>query len=157
MYIMGIQRCLWAASFAAVSAAGAVLPAMAEPLTDANYFPRGFPTTYPNAINRVLDMDSSTNIPNPWIQNDFRDLEIERQFNAFRTTNRDMLDLQTLGKPTVRTRDLPSAYTSSLLTEGWSNVTPVEVPVPNTVVPSMSDTAPATNTNVAPRSVPALW
>ncbi len=156
---MGIQRCLWAASFAVVSATGAILPAVAEPLTNASYFPRGFPATYPNAINQVLDMDSSTNLPNPWIQNDFRDLEIERQFNAFRTVNRDMLDLQTLGKPTVRTRDLPSAYTSSLLTEGWSNVAPVEVPVPNTVVPSVqsSETAPATNTQVAPRSVPALW
>ncbi|MEI6429955.1 MAG: hypothetical protein WCO45_16470 [Pseudanabaena sp. ELA607] len=155
---MSMQRCLWTASFAVVSATVAVFPTTAEPLTDANHFPRGFPATYPNAINRVLDMDSSTNIPNPWMQYDFRDVEIERQFNAFRTVNRDMLDLQTLGKPTVRTRDLPSAYTSSLLTEGWTNVAPVEVPVPANVVPSVqTETAPANNNQVAPRSVPALW
>jgi hypothetical protein len=127
--------------------------AFADPLlTDQDQFPRNFPPTYPQVQNKVLDMTSDPNLPNPYFQTTFRDQWIEQQANAFRAINRDMLDLQTLSDATIRTRDLPSSYCSSLLAEGYNGCAAPEEPAP--AVPAPRVEAPAAVQN-AP--VPALW
>jgi len=125
----------------------------ADPLlTDQDQFPRNFPATYPQVQNKVLDMTSDPNLPDAYIQTTFRDQWIERQGNAFRAINREMMDLQTLSDATIRTRDLPSSYCSSLLSEGFNACSAPEEPAPSVFVPRMQ--APAA---VHARSVPALW
>ena len=124
--------------------------AFADPLlTDHDQFPRNFPPTYPQVQNKVLDMTSDPNLPNPYIQTTFRDQWIERQSNALRAINREMLDLQTLSDATIRTRDLPSPYCSSLLAEGYNACAAPEEPAP--AVPAPRYEAPPA------RPVPALW
>ncbi|NUN65013.1 hypothetical protein HCU40_09645 [Pseudanabaena biceps] len=146
-------RFSWLASslVAAVSllATGA---AFADPLlTDQDQFPRNFPPTYPQVENKVLDITSDPNLPNPYIQTTFRDQIIERQSNALRSIHREMMDLQTLSDATIRTRDLPSSYCSSLLSEGFNACSAPEEPAP--AVPLPREQPPA----VAPAPVPALW
>ncbi len=127
--------------------------AFADPLlTDQDQFPRDFPPTYPQVQNKVLDMTSDPNLPNPYIQTTFRDLWIERQSNALRAIHRDMMDMQTLSDATIRTRDLPSSYCSSLLAEGFNACAAPEEPAP--AVPAPRVETPAV-TPAAP--VPALW
>jgi len=147
-------RFSWLApSIVAISTLLASGAAFAEaPLTDQDQFPRNFPATYPQVQNKVLDLTADPNLPDPYIQTRFRDQEIERQAIVFRTINREMLDLQTLSDATVRTRDLPSAYCSSLLTEGYNACAVAEEPAP--VVPTRVE-APAVVP--AARPVPALW
>ncbi|MBD2177318.1 hypothetical protein H6F42_10390 [Pseudanabaena sp. FACHB-1998] len=127
--------------------------AFADPLlTDQDQFPRNFPPTYPQVQNKVLDMTSDPNLPNPYIQTTFRDQWIERQSNALRAIHRDMMDMQTLSDATIRTRDLPSSYCSSLLAEGFNACAAPEEPEP--AVPAPRVETPAA-TPAAP--VPALW
>ena len=141
----GLASSLVAASTLLVSGA-----AFADPLlTDQDQFPRNFPPTYPQVQNKVLDMTSDPNLPNPYIQTTFRDQWIERQSNASRAINREMLDLQTLSDATIRTRDLPSPYCSSLLAEGYNACAAPEEPAP--AVPAPRYEAPPA------RPVPALW
>jgi hypothetical protein len=127
--------------------------AFADPLlTDQDQFPRNFPPTYPQVENKVLDMTADPNLPNPYIQTTFRDLWIERQSNALRAIHRDMLDMQTLSDATIRTRDLPSSYCSSLLAEGFNGCAAPEEPAPAVATPRVETPAA---TPAAP--VPALW
>lgn len=141
-----------ASSMVVASALLANGAAFADPLlTDQDQFPRNFPPTYPQVQNKVLDMTANPNLPNPYIQNTFRDQIIERQATSFRAINREMMDLQTLSDATIRTRDLPTSYCSSLLAEGFNACAAPEEPAP--AVPAPRYEAPA-----APvRPVPALW
>ncbi|OIP77320.1 MAG: hypothetical protein AUK48_04295 [Oscillatoriales cyanobacterium CG2_30_44_21] len=142
-----------ASSLVAASALLATGAAFADPLlTDQDQFPRDFPATYPQVQNKVLDITSDPNLPNPYIQTTFRDQWIERQSNALRAIHREMMDLQTLSDATIRTRDLPSSYCSSLLSEGFNACAAPEEPAP--VVAPFRAPAPA----IAPAApVPALW
>lgn len=147
---MSTKFSLLASSLVAASTLLASGAAFADPLlTDQDQYPRNFPATYNQSHNKVLDMTADPNLPNAYIQTTFRDQWIERQSNAFRAMNREMIDLQTLSDATIRTRDLPSPYCSSLLNEGFNACAvpeePVAVPLPpeTPVVPS--------------RPVPALW
>jgi hypothetical protein len=97
-------------------------------------------------------MTSDPNLPNPYIQTTFRDQWIERQANAFRAINREMMDVQTLSDATIRTRDLPSSYCSSLLSEGFNACDAPEEPAHAVPMPRFE--APAA---VPSRPVPALW
>jgi len=127
--------------------------AFADPLlTDQDQYPRNFPATYPQAQNKVLDMTSDPNLPNAYIQTTFRDQWIEQQSNAFRAMNREMMDLQTLSDATIRTRDLPSSYCSSLLSEGFNACAAPEEPAPAVPMPRVE--VPSA---VPSRPVPALW
>ncbi|MDX2254214.1 MAG: hypothetical protein NW214_01725 [Pseudanabaenaceae cyanobacterium bins.39] len=144
-----------ASSLVTASALLATGAAFADPLlTDQDQFPRNFPATYPQVQNKILDMTADPNLPDPYFQYTFRDQWIERQAAAFRTINREMLDLQTLSSPTIRTRDLPSAYCSSLLSEGYNACAAPEEQMPVVSMPKVQ-TAPAIAPTPAP--VPALW
>ena len=148
-------RFSWLApSIVAVSTLLANGAAFAEtPLTDQDQFPRNYPATYPQVQTKVLDMSADPNLPNPYIQNRYRDQWIERQAITFRAINREMMDLQTLSDATIRTRDLPSAYCSSLLSEGYNACAAPEEPAP--AAPMIS--APAAVTAPVANPVPALW
>ncbi len=153
MRIYMSTRFSWLASSLVVAstllASGA---AHADPLlTDQDQFPRNFPATYPQAQNKVLDMTSDPNLPNPYLDFTYRDQWVERQENAFRAINREMMDLQTISDATVRTRDLPTSYCSSLLAEGFNACAAPEEPAP-AVVPRVE--APVVTPS---RPVPALW
>lgn len=140
-----------ASSLVAASTLLASGAALANPtFTDQEQFPRNFPATYPQAQNKVLDMTSNPNLPDAYIQTTFRDQWIERQTNAFRAMNREMIDLQTLSDATIRTRDLPSPYCSSLLSEGFNACIAPEEPAAAVPMPRFEPTAPS-------RPVPALW
>ncbi len=140
-----------ASSLVAASALLASGAALADPTsTDQEQFPRNFPATYPQAQNKVLDMTSDPNLPNAYIQSPFRDQWIERQANAFRAMNREMMDLQTLSDATIRTRDLPSSYCSSLLSEGFNACSAPEEPAAAVPTPRFEPTVPSL-------PVPALW
>ena len=116
--------------------------------TDQDAFPRNFPATYNQTLNKVLDFTSDPNLP-PLFE--LRDIVIMRQYNAFRSIIRDMLDKQTLSGPTVRTRDLPTAYCTTLLSEGFDPCRPpVETPPP-------APTPPEPVLPPPPPPVPALW
>ena len=142
-----------ASSLVAASTLLASGVAFADPLlTDQDQFPRNFPPTYPQVQNKVLDMTSDPNFPNPFFQTTYSDKWIERQANTFRAINRDMLNLQTIGDATIRTRDLPSAYCSSLLAEGFNSCAAPEEPAP--AVPAPRVEFPAA---VPAPPVPALW
>ena len=141
-----------ASSLVAASTLLASGAAFADPLlTDQDQFPRNFPPTYPQVQNKILDMTSDPNLPNPYIQTTFRDQIIERQATAFRAINRDMMDLQTLSDATIRTRDLPSSYCSSLLAEGFNACAAPEEPAPVVSIPRVE--VPM----VPAPPVPALW
>jgi hypothetical protein len=122
-------------------------------LTDQDQFPRNYPPTYPQVQNKILDMNADPNLPNPYLQGTFRDQWIERQAITFRAISREMMDLQTLSDATIRTRDLPSAYCSSLLSEGYNACAVPEEPAP--AAPMIS--APAAVTAPVANPVPALW
>lgn len=90
-------------------------PSFADPLlTDQDYYPRDFSPTYNEALTKVLDFTSSTNVAPPWIQFEFTDQKMEREFTAYRTIFKEMYDLQTLDDDNIRTRDLANPYTTSL-------------------------------------------
>ncbi len=148
-------RFSWLApSIVAVSTLLANGAAFAEtPLTDQDQFPRNYPATYPQVQTKVLDMSADPNLPNPYIQNRYRDQWIERQAITFRAINREMMDLQTLSDATIRTRDLPSAYCSSLLSEGYNACAAPEEPAPAAPMISAPAAVPAPVAN----PVPALW
>jgi hypothetical protein len=147
MYIMSTRLCLLASSIAIASMAVISAPASADPYrTQQDVYPAYYPASYPQVQTKVLDFTSNTNIPVPFFQFEWRDQVIGRQNNAFRSINQEMFDLQTLSDPTLRTRDLPSAYCTSLLAEGFNACAPV-VEVEPVVVPRYQ-TSPA---------VPALW
>ena len=148
-------RFSWLApSLVALSTLLASGAAFAEtPLTDQDQFPRNYPPTYPQVQNKILDMNADPNLPNPYIQNTYRDQWIERQTITFRAVNREMMDLQTMSDATIRTRDLPSAYCSSLLSEGYNACAAPEEPAP--AAPMIS--APAAVPTPVANPVPALW
>ncbi len=140
-----------ASSLVAASTLLASGAAFADPLlTDQDQFPRNFPATYPQVQNKVLDMTADPNLPNPFIQTAFRDQWIERQATSLRAIHREMMDLQTLSDATIRTRDLPSSYCSSLLAEGFNACAAPEEPAPAVPMPRYEPTPAA-------RPVPALW
>ncbi|TYQ31218.1 hypothetical protein [Pseudanabaena sp. UWO310] len=142
-----------ASSLVAASTLLASGAAFADPLlTDQDQYPRNFPATYPQVQNKVLDITSDPNIPAPYINFKYRDQWIEQQVNAFRAINREMMDLQTVSDATIRTRDLPTSYCSSLLSEGFNACAAPEEPAP--VVPVTRPEVPAA---VPARPVPALW
>ncbi|MCA6572798.1 MAG: hypothetical protein IM516_02545 [Pseudanabaena sp. M158S2SP1A06QC] len=127
--------------------------AFANPLlTDQDQYPRNFPATYPQVQNKVLDMTSDPNVPNPYIQTTYRDQWVERQNSAMRAIHREMIDLQTISDAAIRTRDLPSSYCSSLLAEGFNACAAPEEPSP--AVPAPRVETPAA---VPAAPVPALW
>ncbi len=131
----------------------AIGAALADPLiTDQDEFPRNFLATYPQVQNKVLDMTSDPNVPDAYINTTYRDQWIERQANAFRAVNREMMDLQTLSSATIRTRDLPSSYCSSLLSEGYNACSALEEPSPAVSVPRVE-----ASFAVPVRPIPALW
>jgi hypothetical protein len=117
--------------------------------TDQDGYPRNFPATYNQTLNKVLDLTSDPNLP-PLFE--LRDLVIFRQYNAFRTIMRDMFDMQTLSDYTIRTRDLPTAYCTSLLAEGFDQCRPIVVQEPPVAPPPEPPVAPP-----PPPPVPALW
>jgi len=158
----------------------AATPAFADPNltfstlgTDQDVYPTDLPYTYNAAVTKVLDVTSSTYIPQPF-QIDFHDLETERRINGFRAVFREMYELQTLGAPVIRTRDLPSPYTS-LLSQSCSYYQVSGISYPTVGSPSASECTPPTvsaaptpentNTNAsesatqapAAKPVPALW
>ncbi len=149
--------------------------ALADPnLTDADQFPhRDYPPTYSEVLNKVLDLTANPNLQAPIFDGTFRDLVIERQSNAYRTVIRDMWDMQTLGSPRIRTRDLASPFTTQLSCyASYYRSSGIEVPAnfsadcPSTLefaeVVKESPTAVIEPRYVAPtrrpaRPVPALW
>jgi hypothetical protein len=154
MQIFMSNRLSWlASSLVAASALLANGAAFADPLlTDQDQYPRDFPATYPQVQNKILDMTSDPNSPHAYGDTTFRDQWIARQATAFRAINREMMDLQTLGSPTIRTRDLPSAYCSSLLSDGFNSCAISEEPVPD--VPTIRFESPSPMPSVP---IPALW
>ncbi len=161
----------------AVSSSVLASPSFAEPfinfehlLTDQDYYPESYPYPYNATINLILDMTSSPFIlqPFPLV---FPDLLVERQNNGFRSIMREMYDLQTLGDPNIRTRDLPTPYTTALSEFcGYYTVTGAAFPVgssltaadcnaPVPVAAGPEPVAPAPQPVFTPRyaPVPALW
>jgi hypothetical protein len=144
-------------------------PSYADPLlTDLDYAPRDFSPTYNDALDKVLDFSSSTNVTPPWIQIEFMDQKMERELTAFRTIFKEMLDLQTLDDETIRTRDLANPYTTSLssfcsyyrsvgldLPAGTDNsCLEAQAPAPE---PPKYEPAPPPPVSRPPVTVPALW
>ncbi|MEE3718747.1 hypothetical protein V2H45_18550 [Tumidithrix elongata RA019] len=146
---MSTRFCLLASSIAIASMAIAAAPSFANPYrTNQDAYPNNYPAVYPQVYTKVLDMTSDINLPNPYIQFEYRDQEIGRQTSAFRAVNQEMMDLQTMSDPTLRTRDLPNVYCSSLLAEGFNSCAAPVVEAEPVVVPRYEPPAPA---------VPALW
>ncbi|CAN1208749.1 DUF4168 domain-containing protein [Tumidithrix helvetica PCC 7403] len=145
---MSTRFCLLASSIAIASMAIVTAPSFADPYrTNQDAYPKNYPAIYPQVQTKVLDMTSDTNEPVPFFQFEWRDQVIGRQSNAFRAVQQEMMDLQTMSDPTIRTRDLPSAYCTSLLAEGFNACAPVVEAEP-VVVPRYEPPSPA---------VPALW
>lgn len=145
---MSTRFCLLASSIAIASMAIAASPAFADPYkSNQDAYPNYYPAIHPQVHTKILDMTADTNMPVPFFQFEWRDQTITRQFNAFRSVHQEMMDLQTLGDHTLRTRDLPSAYCTSLLAEGFNACAPV-VEADPVIVPRYQPPAPA---------VPALW
>ncbi|NJK35847.1 MAG: hypothetical protein HC919_13430 [Oscillatoriales cyanobacterium SM2_2_1] len=143
---------LLVSSLAIASAAFITGPVLAETYkTDHDYYPLNTPGTYNQSVIKVLDLSSDTNLPAPYIQFEFRDQVFQRQFNAFRAINREMWDLQTMSDYNIRTRDLPSSYCSTLLSEGYNVCAPVVVEQP------APPPAPLVEPPAPPAPVPALW
>jgi hypothetical protein len=159
----------------AVSASVLASPSFAEPFinftslaTDQDVYPVNYPYPYNAVQTLILDMTSSPFIlqPFPLV---FPDLLVERQFNGFRSIMREMYDLQTLSDPNIRTRDLPSAYTTTLSDFcGYYNVTGAVYPIDgspnaaecNAAVPVAAVPEPPASpqpTYIPPAPVPALW
>lgn len=75
--------------------------------TDQDAYPGNFPTdfannypaTYGESLTKILDLTSDLNMPPVFIEPDFRDLKVQRQFNSFRAAVREMLELQTKSDP----------------------------------------------------------
>ncbi len=158
---------------AMVSVAGG---AVANPqLTDHDAFPQDVPPTYDQVIRKVLDLSSDPSMLSPWIQTEFFDKVIERQFNALRAVRREFLDLQTLSSPSIRTHDLTSPYHTTLSCfASYYRVSDLEIPqakhphcltvveaqptTPVTISPPVVEPAPMAPPPPRPRRpVPALW
>ncbi|MGQ9865072.1 MAG: hypothetical protein ACUVSQ_02115 [Pseudanabaenaceae cyanobacterium] len=152
--------------------------AMANPqLTDHDAFPQDVPPTYEQVVRKVLDMSSDMTLLDPWIQTEFFDKTIERQFNSLRAVRREFMDLQTLSAPTIRTHDLTSPYHTTLSCfASYYRVSDLEIPqakyphcltvveaqptTPVTISPPVVEPAPAAPVAPPPpprRPVPALW
>ncbi len=160
-----------AAIFSAVLSAA---PCLAEPVfsfsslaTDQDVFPANYPYPYAAVENLVLDFTSSRYIAQPYIQIEYPDAIVQRQFNAFRSVIREFYDLQTLSTPNIRTRDLSSPYTTALSEFcGYYKVTGAAYPVvgtpsatecnPPEPVVSVAAPEPAPQPVIS-APVPALW
>jgi hypothetical protein len=126
-------------------------------------FANNYPATYGESITKILDLTSDLNMPPVFIDPDFRDLKVQRQFNSFRSAVREMLELQTKSDPLIRTRDLANPYTASLSAycsyyhqvsieqPGCIKEEPIVLTPPEPVVPP-----PAFRPAPQP-PVPALW
>ncbi|WP_210391277.1 hypothetical protein [Synechococcus sp. PCC 7502] len=153
-------------------------PSFAEPsytfnslMSDQDVYPVNLPYTYNAAQTLVLDLSSDGFIAQPYIQFDYPDLVAERQLNGFRSIIREMYERQSLDTPTIRTRDLPSAYTTALSEScgyylvtgaaypitGTPNATECTPPAPVSVAPEPPAPTPAPQPVAPPRPVPALW
>jgi hypothetical protein len=150
--------------------------ALANPdLTDADHFPhRDYPPTYPEVLNRIMDLTGNPNVQAPIFDSTYRDLLVERQSNAYRTVIRDMWDMQTLSSVRIRTRDLASPFTTQLSCySSYYRSSGIDVPAnfsadcPSTlefaeIVKESVTPEPGIPKYVAPsrrpnRPVPALW
>jgi hypothetical protein len=101
----------------AIAAAGVFsAPASADPhLSDQDQYPTAnYPPTYNSVQTKILDITSNLNVASPYLQIDYVDLKVEREFNSFRAITREMMDMQTLGDNNIRVRDLANPYTTAL-------------------------------------------
>lgn len=126
-------------------------------------FANNYPATYGESLTKILDLTSNLNMPAVFFETEFRDLRVQKQFTAFRSVVREMLDLQTKSDPLIRTRDIASPYTASLSSycsyyhqlsieqPGCIKEEPVVLTPPEPVVPP-----PAFRPAPQP-PVPALW
>lgn len=135
--------------------------------TNAGNFPTDFannyPATYSESLTKILDLTSDLNMPAVFFETEFRDIRVQREFNAFRSAFREMLELQTKSDPLIRTRDLANPYTASLSSycsyyhqvgidqPGCIKEEPIVLTPPEPVVPP-----PAFRPAPQP-PVPALW
>jgi len=128
-------------------------------------FANNYPATYGESLTKILDLTSDLNLPPVFLDPDFRDLKVQRQFNSFRAAVREMLELQTKSDPLIRTRDLANPYTASISAycsyysqvsieqPGCIKEEPIVLTPPAPVVPP-----PAFRPAPAPQPpVPALW
>jgi hypothetical protein len=136
--------------------------------TDQDVYPANYPYSYPAVQTLVLDMTSTGFILQPF-PFEFPDLIAERQLTGFRSITREMYDLQTLSDPNIRTRDLPSPYTTALSefcayynvtgaaypVTGTPNAAECNAPVPVAAMPEPVAPQPVFIPRAAP--VPALW
>jgi hypothetical protein len=166
---MRTRSYLLASALAITAITGMAVPSYADPLlTDQDYYPRDFSPTYNESITKILDLTSSTNVVPPWVQFEFMDQKIEREFTSFRTMNREMWELQTSSDETIRTRDLANPYTTSLasfctyyrssgieLPSGTDNSC-LEAQAPPAPEPPRYEPAPPPPVR-RPVPVPALW
>ncbi len=102
-----------------VCAAALAAPVQAETLfnpalTEQENYPQDLPAPYSEVFTKVLDLTTMVNPTQPWIQFEYMDKKLEREATGFRSVIREMMDLQTMDSETMRTRDLPSPYTTSL-------------------------------------------
>ena len=165
---MRTRSYLLASALAITAITGMVAPSHADPLlTDQDYYPRDFSPTYNESITKVLDLTSSTNVVPPWLQFEFMDQKLEREFTSFRTMNKEMWELQNSDDDNIRTRDLANPYTTSLasfctyyrssgieLPAGTDNSC-LEAQAPPAPEPPRYEPAPPPVRRPAP--VPALW
>ncbi len=165
---MRTRSYLLASVLAIIASVGMAAPSYADPLlTDHDYYPGDFSPSYNQALDKLLDLSSSTNVVPPWIQFEFTDQKIEREFTSFRTFNKEMWELQTSSDETIRTRDLANPYTTSLasfctyyrssgieLPAGTDNSC-LEAQAPPAPEPPRYEPAPPPVYRPAP--VPALW
>ena len=169
---MRTRSYLLAAALAITAISCIATPSYADPLlTDQDYYPssspQDFPPTYNESITKILDLTSSTDITQPWIQFEFMDQVLEREATGFRTAIREMWELQTDSDEIIRTRDLANPYTTSLasfctyyrssgieLPAGTDNSC-LEAQAPPAPEPPRYEPAPPPVRRPAP--VPALW
>ncbi|NKB17015.1 MAG: hypothetical protein HC770_00960 [Pseudanabaena sp. CRU_2_10] len=165
---MRTRSYLLASALAITAITGMAAPSHADPLlTDQDYYSRDFSPTYNESITKVLDLTSSTNVVPPWLQFEFMDQKLEREFTSFRTMNKEMWELQNSDDDNIRTRDLANPYTTSLasfctyyrssgieLPAGTDNSC-LEAQAPPAPEPPRYEPAPPPVRRPAP--VPALW
>jgi len=146
-----------------------VAPASADPhLSDQDYYPTStHPATYNSVQTKVIDLTSNLNVASPYLQIDYVDLKVEREFNSIRAVTKEMWAMQTLGDDNIRVRDLASPYTTALSCfSSYYQVLGIAVPTDDSSCPSievrqevvMAPPAPAPIIIQPPAPpVPALW
>ncbi|MCS6960755.1 MAG: hypothetical protein RMK91_11990 [Pseudanabaenaceae cyanobacterium SKYGB_i_bin29] len=126
-------------------------------------FANNFPATYGEVYTKVLDLTSDLNIQTPFFEIEFGDQKFQRQFNAFRSIVREMLELQNNSDPLIRTRDLANPYTTALSSYcSYYQQLNIEQPgcikeEPIVLTPSEPVLPPPAIRPAPPPPVPALW